>query len=63
MWQSSRVGAARKMAGVNYPTMLVTEAEAKADKKKHIYNCVQRAHGNTLEMMPFVLSLSAFLGE
>jgi glutathione S-transferase len=51
------------MAGVNYPTMLVSDAEAKADKKKYIYNCVQRAHGNTLEMMPFVLSLSAFLGE
>lgn len=63
IWQSIRVGKARKMAGVNYPTMLVSEADAKADKKKHIYNCVQRSHGNTLENTPFILALTAYLGE
>lgn len=51
------------MAGVNHPTMLVPEAETQLDKKKFIYNCHQRVHGNTLEGMPFLLAMTAYLGE
>jgi len=34
MWQSFRVGAARKTADVPYPHMYATVEECKADKKK-----------------------------
>jgi hypothetical protein len=48
---------------VSYPTLYVSEADAKADAKKMKYQCTQRANQNTLESVPFVLSLLLFLGE
>ncbi|WVQ64736.1 uncharacterized protein L199_002903 [Kwoniella botswanensis] len=60
-YQSHNVMKARKEAGVKYPTLYVTEAEANADPKKLKFNCAQRAHGNTLENIPYVLALFGYL--
>ncbi|WRT63635.1 uncharacterized protein IL334_000558 [Kwoniella shivajii] len=60
-YQSTNVMKARKAAGVKYPTLYVTEAEANADPKKMAFNCAQRAHGNTLENIPYILGVFAFL--
>ena len=49
MWQSFRIGGARKRFGVKYPDMY-------SDKHPQ-FNCYQRAHQNTLESVPFYLSL------
>ncbi|KAF5328803.1 hypothetical protein D9619_011526 [Psilocybe cf. subviscida] len=46
------VNIKRRKAGIPYPQMYATAEEAKASKDAHIFNCAQRAHQNTLEMMP-----------
>lgn len=48
-WLSSRVGAFRRAAKVPYPNCYATDAEAKVDKAKYLFNCAQRAHANFLE--------------
>ncbi|PAV19922.1 membrane-associated s in eicosanoid and glutathione metabolism [Pyrrhoderma noxium] len=58
IWQYLRVNSARKFASVDYPQMYAEKSEAAADQKKHIFNCIQRTHQNTLEIIPyFLLSL------
>ncbi|KAG0754982.1 hypothetical protein G6F57_005874 [Rhizopus arrhizus] len=47
-----KVGKARKAAEVPYPYVYAEKAEAEKDPLKHVFNCVQRAHQNTLEMFP-----------
>ncbi|WVW81712.1 hypothetical protein I302_103708 [Kwoniella bestiolae CBS 10118] len=59
-YQSNNVMKARKEAGVKYPTLYVSEAEANADPKKMRFNCAQRAHGNTLENIPYVLGMFGY---
>ncbi|CAN4078448.1 unnamed protein product [Withania somnifera] len=53
-WMSFQVGKARKKYKVPYPTMYVVEAENKDAK---LFNCVQRGHQNSLEMMPMFFML------
>ncbi|KAF7726536.1 Microsomal glutathione S-transferase 3 [Apophysomyces ossiformis] len=51
------VAKARKAAGVPYPYAYAERAEAEKDPKKHIFNCAQRAHQNTLEQLPLFTTL------
>ena len=48
-WLASRVGTFRRAAKVPYPNCYATDAEAKVDKAKYLFNCAQRAHANFLE--------------
>ncbi|PSS30122.1 Microsomal glutathione S-transferase [Actinidia chinensis var. chinensis] len=56
LWMAGQVGKARKKYKVSYPVMYALESENKDAK---IFNCVQRGHQNSLEMMPmfFVLMI------
>ncbi|KAJ8479280.1 hypothetical protein OPV22_023007 [Ensete ventricosum] len=49
LWMSFQVGKARKKYKVFYPTLYAAESENKDAK---LFNCVQRGHQNSLEMMP-----------
>ncbi|XP_047322631.1 microsomal glutathione S-transferase 3-like [Impatiens glandulifera] len=55
-WMAGQVGKARKKYKVFYPTLYATESENKDAK---LFNCVQRGHQNSLEMMPtfFILTV------
>ncbi|CAO2833122.1 unnamed protein product [Amaranthus hypochondriacus] len=55
-WMAFQVGKARKKYNVFYPTMYALESE---NKEAKLFNCVQRGHQNSLEMMPmfFVLMI------
>ncbi|KAI3889201.1 hypothetical protein MKX03_024655 [Papaver bracteatum] len=48
-WMAFQVGKARMKYKVFYPVMYATESENKDAK---LFNCVQRGHQNSLEMMP-----------
>ncbi|KAL6560062.1 hypothetical protein OROMI_012619 [Orobanche minor] len=54
LWMSLQVGGARKKYNVPYPTMYAIESENKDAK---LFNCVQRGHQNSLEMMPLFFML------
>ncbi|SAM01174.1 hypothetical protein [Absidia glauca] len=56
-WLALGVGAARRKAGIPYPYLYAERSEAEKDKVKHLFNCAQRAHQNTLEMFPLVNTL------
>ncbi|KAI0778744.1 membrane-associated proteins in eicosanoid and glutathione metabolism [Trametes elegans] len=62
LWQTLRVGRARKHAGVAYPQVYAEKAEAEAKKEAHVFNCTQRAHQNTLEVVPIVISSTLIAG-
>jgi len=53
MWMARNVGKARKQFGIKYPTMYATE--------NNEFNCIQRAHQQTLELYPSFLML-LFIG-
>ncbi|KAJ8442195.1 hypothetical protein Cgig2_005135 [Carnegiea gigantea] len=56
LWMGFQVGKARKKYKVFYPTLYASESENKDAK---LFNCVQRGHQNSLEMMPvfFILMI------
>ncbi|THG17160.1 microsomal glutathione S-transferase 3 [Camellia sinensis] len=53
-WMAGQVGKARKKYKVFYPVMYALESDNKDAK---IFNCVQRGHQNSLEMMPLFFAL------
>ncbi|KAL0742156.1 hypothetical protein Bca4012_083669 [Brassica carinata] len=53
-WMAFQVGGARKRYKVPYPTLYATQSENKDAK---LFNCVQRGHQNSLEMMPMYFLL------
>ncbi|KAL1223236.1 hypothetical protein V5N11_029472 [Cardamine amara subsp. amara] len=59
LWMSAQVGRARKRYNVPYPTLYAIESENKDAK---LFNCVQRGHQNSLEMMPMFFILMVLGG-
>ncbi|KAK7300612.1 hypothetical protein RJT34_11460 [Clitoria ternatea] len=53
-YMAGQVGRARKKYKVFYPTLYASESENKDAK---LFNCVQRGHQNSLEMMPIFFML------
>ncbi|KAJ6796550.1 microsomal glutathione S-transferase 3-like [Iris pallida] len=53
VWMGIQVGKARKKYKVPYPTMYAVESENKDAK---LFNCVQRGHQNSLEVLPVFLA-------
>ncbi|XP_052196213.1 uncharacterized protein LOC127803777 [Diospyros lotus] len=53
-WMAIRVSQARKKYKVPYPTLYASESENKDAK---LFNCIQRGHQNSLEMMPIFFML------
>ncbi|XVF12230.1 hypothetical protein REPUB_Repub08aG0097400 [Reevesia pubescens] len=62
MWMAAQVGKARKKYKVYYPTLYALESDNKDAK---LFNCVQRGHQNSLEMMPmfFILMVLGGMGH
>ncbi|OAY57255.1 microsomal glutathione S-transferase 3 [Manihot esculenta] len=58
-WMGAQVGKARKKYKVPYPTLYAIESENKDAK---LFNCVQRGHQNSLEMMPMFFVLMVLGG-
>ncbi|CAK7338822.1 unnamed protein product [Dovyalis caffra] len=58
-WMGFKVGSARKRYNVPYPTLYAIESENKDAK---LFNCVQRGHQNSLEMMPVFFLLMVLGG-
>lgn len=54
MWQSIMVGRYRKKAGIEYPQPYAEKAEVKDSTAALRFNCMQRAHQNTIESAPIV---------
>ncbi|KAL5574327.1 hypothetical protein UlMin_023924 [Ulmus minor] len=58
-WMASQVGAARRKYKVPYPTLYASESE---NKNANLFNCVQRGHQNSLELMPIFLMMTILGG-
>ncbi|KAK8717678.1 hypothetical protein V6N13_044936 [Hibiscus sabdariffa] len=54
MWMAFQVAKARQRYKVFYPTLYALESDNKDAK---LFNCVQRGHQNSLEMMPMFFVL------
>jgi len=61
-FQSIIVGRKRKAAGIKYPQAYAEKAEAEKNPAAFVFNCAQRAHQNTLEILPHVLFSTLFIG-
>ncbi|KAI0800702.1 membrane-associated proteins in eicosanoid and glutathione metabolism [Fomes fomentarius] len=61
-WQTLKVSHARKQAKVDYPQVYAEKAEAASNKNAYIFNCTQRAHQNTLEVLPVVIGSTLISG-
>ncbi|KZT74936.1 membrane-associated proteins in eicosanoid and glutathione metabolism [Daedalea quercina L-15889] len=56
LFQTVNVATARKRAGISYPQLYAEKAEVAASKNAAIFNCAQRAHQNTLEYLPTIIT-------
>ena len=59
LWMPIRVGRARKLYKIAYPTMYAPATHKHAKE----FNCVQRAHQNCLEGLPTFLALLIVAGQ
>ncbi|KAI0796353.1 hypothetical protein BC629DRAFT_289787 [Irpex lacteus] len=61
-FQTGNVEITRKRAKIEYPQAYAERAEAAASKDAQIFNCAQRAHQNTLEVLPQVYVSTLLVG-
>ncbi|KAF8506581.1 hypothetical protein F5888DRAFT_10435 [Russula emetica] len=61
-WQSIVVGGARKRARIAYPQPYADKAEQESSTDAKVFNCMQRAHQNTLENVPVVVLTTLISG-
>eukprot|EP01023_Acetabularia_acetabulum_P059222 TRINITY_DN71157_c0_g1_i1.p2 TRINITY_DN71157_c0_g1~~TRINITY_DN71157_c0_g1_i1.p2 ORF type:complete len:151 (-),score=17.36 TRINITY_DN71157_c0_g1_i1:352-804(-) len=52
LWMSLKVGAARKKYGVKYPNLYANKDNCSSEENIKAFNCVQRGHQNSLEVLP-----------
>lgn len=62
VWQGIMVGRYRKKAGIEYPQPYAEKAEVKDSAAALRFNCMQRAHQNTLESAPVVFVSTVVAG-
>ncbi|KAG1749786.1 uncharacterized protein EDB91DRAFT_1109679 [Suillus paluster] len=62
IWQGILVGRYRKRAGINYPQLYAEKAEVQDSQAALRFNCMQRAHHNTLESAPVVFISTVVAG-
>ncbi|CED82387.1 GST, gst [Phaffia rhodozyma] len=55
VYQVLQVSKYRKLAKVVYPQFMAEKAQMDANPDAVKFNCAQRAHGNTLEILPHML--------
>ncbi|KAH6916929.1 hypothetical protein BKA70DRAFT_1250950 [Coprinopsis sp. MPI-PUGE-AT-0042] len=60
--QSAIVGMKRKKAQVEYPQAYATKEHQEKSKDALIFNCAQRAHQNTLEVIPLLWASTIVTG-
>merc|ERR1719251_363369 len=63
MYLGVQVGQARRKYGVKYPDMYADVNTAKNQKNAKLFNCIQRAHQNSLEQQPFFLTVCALASQ
>ncbi|EPT01602.1 membrane-associated proteins in eicosanoid and glutathione metabolism [Fomitopsis schrenkii] len=56
VFQTVNVGRARGRAKIPYPQLYAEKAEAAESKEANKFNCAQRAHQNTLEYLPLIIT-------
>ncbi|KAG1757797.1 hypothetical protein EDB19DRAFT_65401 [Suillus lakei] len=61
-WQTFMVGKYRGRAGIEYPQLYAEKAEVQESKAVLRFNCMQRAHQNTLESVPVVVVSTVVAG-
>ncbi|KAF6259335.1 microsomal glutathione S-transferase 3-like protein [Scenedesmus sp. NREL 46B-D3] len=62
MYMSFKVVKARKQFGVEYPALYADNSNCSDEKSCQTFNCVQRAHQNSLENQPIFLALLTLSG-
>ncbi|KAI0089309.1 hypothetical protein BDY19DRAFT_137048 [Irpex rosettiformis] len=61
-FQTGNVEITRKRAKIEYPQAYAEKSEAAASKDAMIFNCAQRAHQNTLEVLPQIYVSTLLVG-
>lgn len=62
VWQGLMVARYRKKAGIEYPQPYAEKAEVKNSDAALRFNCMQRAHQNTLESAPVIFVSTVVAG-
>ncbi|KAJ7093957.1 hypothetical protein B0H15DRAFT_831419 [Mycena belliarum] len=60
--QTFAVSSFRARAGIKYPNLYADKAEAAASPAAHKFNCMQRAHQNTIENIALIYMMTTVLG-